>query len=82
MIVKLKRKSARYRDLTPRLFVFVDRREPRDWICEAGDEGERYAYPAALDKPGFVEDFFDDKPKVVATCWRVVNRRLAASRVA
>jgi len=30
-------------------------------------------------KPGFFEDFFDDKPQAVRTFWRVVNQRLAAA---
>ena len=107
MIVKLKKKSARYRDLTfgqpyvtigieadefrlvndagrpflyePRLFLVVDNREPADWVTEIGDDGERYSYPSPLNKPGFFEDFFDQKAKAVATFWRIVNRRLAAS---
>jgi len=107
MIVKLKRKTKRYRDLTfgqqyvvigieadefrilnntgnpflyaPSLFVLVDAREPVDWVNETGDDGERYAYPPPLNKPGFFEDFFDRKTKAVATFWCVVNRRLAAA---
>jgi hypothetical protein len=33
-----------------------------------------------LNKAGFFEDFFDEKAKAVATFWRVVNQRLAASQ--
>jgi hypothetical protein len=54
------------------------KREPGDWITEFGESGERYSYPPALNSTGFFEDFFDRKPKAVATFWRVVNRRLAA----
>jgi len=107
MIVKLRRKHPRYRDLSPnqpyvvigieagdlrilnnagrpylypsRLFVFLDPREPEDWVSERGKDGERYAYPRALNKPGFFEDFFDDKSKAVSTFWRIVNRRLASA---
>ena len=107
MVVKLKRKNPRYRDLTfgqryvvigieadefrilnnagnpflypPRIFTVVDAREPVDWVNEKGDDGERYAYPPALNKPGFFEDFFDRKARAVATFWCVVNRRLAAT---
>lgn len=61
-----------------RLFKVIDPRKPSDWLMESGEDGERYAYPPALNKPGFFEDFFDEKPKAVATFWRVVNRRLAA----
>ena len=105
MTVKLRRRNARYPDLTPRqpyvvigieagdlrilndagrpylypprLFRVLDSREPEDWVTESGDDGERYAYPSALNGPGFFEDFFDDKPKAVGTFWRVLNQRLA-----
>jgi hypothetical protein len=107
MIVKLKKKNTRYRDLTfgqpyvvigieaddlrilndtgrpflypPDLFSLIDRKEPADWITEFGDDGERYSYPAPLNKSGFFEDFFDEETKAVATFWRVVNQRLAAT---
>src|SRR5262245_37314524 len=42
-----------------RVFRIVDRREPRDWISDVGDDGERYAYPPAINGAGFFEDFFD-----------------------
>lgn len=45
------------------LFSLVDAREPDDWITEFGDDGERYPYPPPLNKPGFFEDFFDQKAK-------------------
>lgn len=60
-----------------RLFELLDSREPSDWVTELGEDGERYAYPPSLNKPGFFEDFFDGKPRAVAMFWRIVNRRLA-----
>ena len=63
----------------PDLFSLVDAREPVDWVTEFGDDGERYSYPPPLNTSGFFEDFFDQKAKAVATFWRVVNQRLAAS---
>ena len=106
MTVRLKKPSARHRDLSTRqsymvigieaddyrilndagrpylypsrLFAVTDRREPSDWVTDFGDDGERYAYPPPLNKPGFFEDFFEDKPKAVNTFWRIMNRRLAA----
>ena len=60
-----------------RLFAVVDSQEPSDWVTEYGEEGERYSYPPPLNKPGFFEDFFDEKPRAVATFWRIVNQRLA-----
>ena len=105
MTVTLRRRSTRYRDLTPgqpyvviglegndlrilndagrpylyspRPFEVLDSREPEDWVTDYGDDGERYAYPAPLNQPGFFEDFFDERPKAVKTFWRVVNERLA-----
>jgi hypothetical protein len=107
MIVTLKKKNARYRDLTlgqpyavigieadefrllndaglpflypSKLFSVLDNHEPADWVTEIGEDGERYAYPPPLNKPGFFEDYFDQKAKAVAAFWQVVNRRLAAS---
>ena len=64
------------------LFDIIDPRKPDDWVTEYGEEGERYAYPPPLNGCGFFEDFFDAKPEVVATFWRVVNQRLASAAVA
>lgn len=107
MIVKLKKKSASYPDLTfgqpyvvlgieaddfrilndagrpflypSSLFTKIDSQEPSDWVTEFGDDQERYSYPSALNKPGFFEDFFDEKPRAVATFWHLVNRGLPTS---
>ena|SRR5437660_6680898 len=61
----------------PGLFSLVDPKKPSDWITEFGEDGEQYSYPPPLNKPGFFEDFFDEKRKAVVTFWRVVNQRLA-----
>ena len=61
------------------LFATVDAQEPLDWVTEFGEDRERYSYPPTLNKPGFFEDFFDEKRKAVTTFWRVVNQRLAGS---
>ncbi|NJL29235.1 MAG: hypothetical protein HC897_15820 [Thermoanaerobaculia bacterium] len=66
--------------LYPReLFTTLDASEPSDWVSERGEDAERYAYPPALNSPGFFEDFFDGKLEAIATFWRVMNRRLAAA---
>lgn len=62
-----------------RLFKIIDSSKPHDWVTEQGEEGESYAYPQPLNTPGFFEDFFDAKPKAVATFWRILNQRLAAA---
>src|SRR2546430_11155421 len=67
--------------LYPRnLFSVIDAQEPVDWVTEFGDDGERYSYPPTLNKPGFFEDFFDEKRKAVTTFWRVVIQRLAGNQ--
>jgi hypothetical protein len=63
----------------PDLFRISDQREPSDWVSEHGEDGERYAYPAPLNAPGFFEDYFDRRPEAIRTFWRVVNRRLATA---
>ncbi|MFN8422499.1 MAG: hypothetical protein U0470_03615 [Anaerolineae bacterium] len=63
-------------------FEVIDAREPNDWITEYGEDGERYAYPAPLNVPGFFEDYFDTKAKAVKTFWREVNTRLANAAAA
>lgn len=63
------------------LFSVVDAREPNDWVTEVGEDGERYSYPPPLNKPGFFEDFFDQKAKPVATLWRVVYHWRAEPRL-
>src|SRR6266496_4292778 len=57
-----------------RLFSVVDASEPEDWVEERGEYGERYAYPPALNRAGFFEDYFDAKRSAVRTFWRVLNK--------
>ncbi len=62
------------------LFEVVDASEPSDWISEVGDEGERYAYPPALNKVGLFEDFFDGDYQTIGIFWRTLNERLALAQ--
>jgi len=59
------------------MFIIVDKQEPKDWITEIGEDGERYAYPPSLNKPGFFEDFFDGDENAIAQFWRDLNQHLA-----
>ncbi|MBK1718019.1 hypothetical protein [Thiocystis violacea] len=59
------------------LFTLLDDREPVDWVSSVGPEGERYAYPSALNEPGFFEDFFDGAGTSVAAFWQSVNQQLS-----
>ncbi len=64
--------------LYPRqLFTVADRHLPRNWVFERGQDGERYAYPAVMNAPGFFEDFFDGDPQATAIFWHTVNQQLA-----
>ncbi len=62
-----------------RIFRIADPREPDDWVSETGEDGERYACPAPLNRTGFFEDFFDGDTQAVRTFWRTVNEQLAAA---
>jgi len=45
------------------LFIVVDPSEPKEWVTEYGEDGERYSYAPELMKVGFFEDYFDGKVK-------------------
>jgi len=64
------------------LFKIIDPREPREWVVEIGDDGERYAYPPQLNAPGFFEDFFDSNRVAVANFWRTINAQLTIAAAA
>ncbi|MCF7994959.1 MAG: hypothetical protein K9L88_08990 [Chromatiaceae bacterium] len=59
------------------LFDVIDSERPADWLIDIGDDGEQYAYPAALNAPGFFEDFFDQKPEQAAIFWHELNKVLS-----
>ena len=61
------------------LFNITDPAEPTDWITDTGDDGERYAYPPALNTPGFFEDFFNNDPTATQTFWHTINTSLTAA---
>jgi len=61
----------------PELFDVLDSSEPKDWVTDIGDDGERYSYPKPLNENGFFEDFFDHKCEQISIFWHVVNQRLS-----
>jgi hypothetical protein len=44
------------------------------WICETGEDNEKYCYPKEWNEPGFFEDFFDDNPEAIKRFWNLYNR--------
>ena len=46
-------------------FDITDNTEPKDWLTEYGEDGERYSYPPVLNKVGFFEDYFNGDENVV-----------------
>jgi hypothetical protein len=49
-----------------RLFQVIDPTEPDDWQTERGEDGERYAYPPPMNRPGFWEDYFNSHKDAIA----------------
>ena len=41
----------------PACFRIVDPQEPEFWVCEIGEDGERYCYPPEWSEVGFFEDY-------------------------
>jgi len=53
--------------LYPRkVFRMTDPTEPTDWETYIGDDGERYSYSPPMNRPGFWEDYFDNKRSAVS----------------
>jgi hypothetical protein len=108
MIVRLKKRSAQFPDLTrgnlynvigieaydlrimndhgqpylyPRaLFEVVSAARPREWKTIYGEEGEEYAYPPELSRPGFFESYFDYDRRAIATLRHYLARRAMSRR--
>jgi hypothetical protein len=58
----------------PELFEVVDPKRPRDWRSVIGEDGEEYAYPPQLGKPGFFEDYFENDGRAVQTLHTYLDR--------
>jgi hypothetical protein len=59
------------------LFVVLDGEEPADWQTEYGEEGERYAYPPELGRPGFFEDYFEGNSVAIDSFRRYLAKQRA-----
>lgn len=67
-------------------FEIIDPLEPDFWVCETGNNGERYCYPPEWKEPGFFEDYHDriesvqkqfwsDLRKYYPSTWKERNKR-------
>jgi hypothetical protein len=57
------------------LFTMVDSEEPKEWVTEYGEDGERYAYPPELNRVGFFEDYFDGQTETIIAFHQYLAQR-------
>lgn len=58
----------------PELFEIIEPSQPEDWVTSFGADGERYAYPPELDKPGLFEDYHDGDETAIAIVREYIAR--------
>ena len=58
----------------PECFEIMDPGEPAFWVCEHGEDGERYCYPVEWSHAGFFEDYHDHVPEAQNTFWDGVKK--------
>lgn len=58
----------------PSCFHLIDASEPSFWVCQTGEEGERYCYPPEWNEPGFFEDYHDGVEAVRQRFWEDLQR--------
>jgi len=63
-----------------KLFELIDRHQPESWIKRYGEDGEMYAYPHELSRPGFFEDWFEHKRSALATLELTLRRERESER--
>ena len=54
-------------------FKVIDPEEPDFWVCQYGEDGERYCYPPEWNEVGFFEDYHDGKQVVRERFWNVLK---------
>ena len=57
----------------PECFKIIDSKEPDFWICDRGDDGERYCYPPEWSEVGFFEDYHDGIPEARKKFWDLLR---------
>lgn len=55
------------------MFDLVDPVEPTQWVREYED-GEVFAYPPPLNRPGFFEDYHDGDQDTIREFWQYISR--------
>jgi hypothetical protein len=53
----------------PDCFDITDATEPDFWVCEIGEDGERYCYPPEWRHTGFFEDYHDGATEALRVFW-------------
>lgn len=57
----------------PDCFKVIDPTEPDFWVCEVGEDDERYCYPPEWSGIGFFEDYHDGMIEVGQVFWRLLK---------
>jgi hypothetical protein len=61
----------------PQFFTILSAKEPKEWIIEMGEDGEKYAYPLKLSCVGFFDDYFNDNIECILTLLMYMQQRCA-----
>jgi hypothetical protein len=57
----------------PGCFKVIDPEEPDFWICQYGENDERYCYPPEWNEDGFFEDYHDGNQEVRERFWNMLK---------
>ena len=58
----------------PNCFKIIDDTEPDFWVCELGEDGERYCYPKEWFSIGFFEDYHDGISEIRENFWKCLKK--------
>ena len=54
-------------------FEIIDPQEPDFWVCQYGEDGERYCYPPEWNEVGFFEDYHNGVSEVRERFWNMLR---------
>jgi len=57
----------------PACFNVIDPEEPDFWICQYGEDGERYCYPQEWNEIDFFGDYHEGKQEVRERFWNMLK---------